>query len=186
MNWFSSFLIGGGIGVVLRDAASGFISEWIKDFWSEVKRKRKLRYNQGRAILNLITSNLGNIQNDPKTEEIIKLKQHIYGLNKRLAGMLEIYARVRKMLFDETARLNKKGALYSAEDLKMFGRFGEEISIMHEGLTIEAHHLMGNGLTSYYLNRIKFLFFGRLILNRLEKIPVGKTLGDLIRESKEK
>lgn len=184
MNWLSSFLVGGGIGIILRDAVSGFINEWIKDYWLEVKRKRKVRYNQGKAILNLITSDLNNIQNNSKTEEIIKLKLHVYGLNKRLAGMLGIYASVRKMLVDETARLNTKRASYSAEDLKMLGRFGDEISIMHEGLTIEAHHLMGNGLVQYYFDRIKFLLFGRLILKRLEKIPVGKTLSDLIEESR--
>jgi len=186
MSWIPSFLIGSGLGIVLRDAASGFINEWIKDYWSEVRRRRKLKYNQGRAIINLITDSPGNIQNDPKINEIIKLKQHIYGLNKRLAGMLGIYGQVRKMLVDESSRLNKNGVYCSSEDLKMLGRFGEEISIMHEGLTIEAHYLMGNGLIEYYLNRIKFLFFGRLILKRLEKIPTIETLGDLVSKSRNK
>ncbi len=183
MDWIFSFLTGGALGVVLRDATSGFVNEWIKDYWSEVRRKRKLRYNQGRAILNLITDKPFEIQKDAKTEEIIRLKQHAYGLNKRLAGMLGLYAKVRKMLVEESARLNQKNAYYSSEDLKMLSRFGEEISIMHEGLTIEAHYLMGNGTIQYLLDRAKFLLFGRMILKKLEKIPIKETLGDLIKKS---
>ncbi|KKQ98918.1 MAG: hypothetical protein UT24_C0031G0003 [Candidatus Woesebacteria bacterium GW2011_GWB1_39_12] len=187
MEGLLTFLLGSGFGIILRDALSGTINQWSKnwvdDYWGEVKRKRKLRYNLGKAILKLITQDPNNYIDDPKLMEIISLKQHVYGYNKRLASMLLVYSRVRSTIHKETKRLLEKGGFFVPEDMKMLGRFGEEVSIMHDGLTIEAHYLMGNGIWVYRFERLKLFLFGWIYLRKLRNAVTNETLSDVIKKS---
>ena len=180
------YLASGLGGFAIRDAMSGFVKEWIKEFWTDIRRRKKLRYSIGRKILNLITEDTLNLSKEPPIDEIVRLKQHAYGHNKKVSVQLMIYGRVRRMLQEEILRLTKERSVkLTSEDLKMIDGFNEELSIMTQGLTIQAHYLMGNSKLDYWWKMVQFLIKKRWIIEKVRREMGDKKLSDLIERSKE-
>ena len=178
------FLSGSGLALVIREALSGFLNEAIKDYFAERRRKRIVKYHLGKKILNLITADISDLTSEPPVEQLIKLKQHVYGHDRKLSAQILIYGKVRKMLHTELARISRKGAnAISIDDIKMTQRFADELSIMHEGLTIQAHSLMGNKVPRFLLLRLQYLFRKKKLGEEVAKQLNNISLQDLIKKA---
>lgn len=178
------FLSGSSITLVIREALSGFINEWIKDYFAEKKRKRMVKYDLGEKILSIITADMSDLTKKPPIDRIIKVKQHVYGFSKNISKQLLFYGKIRKLLHKEFIRiLGKKPVSVTVDDIKMMERFSDEVSIMHEGLTVGAHKLMGNKTPKFLFLRLKYMFRRGRLLQEIKNATNNTTLYDLIKKS---
>lgn len=167
-------------GIVIKDALSGFLNEWIKDYYDAKRKRTKVKYNLGKKIINTISADMANLTERPPFEAVNHLMLHSFGHSKNLHGQLTAYLFVRSLLYKQMPDIIKAQTRGSSESQeRMISRFSSELRIMSSGIAIEAHFLMGNGKLNYWRDKIYF-FVVYKVLKRDIKILNEPTLMDLI------
>ncbi|MBU0570203.1 hypothetical protein KKB40_05520 [Patescibacteria group bacterium] len=180
------YLVSGGVGFIIRDATSGFINEWIREFWVDVRKRKKLKYNIGKKILSLILLDLKDLTKEPPINEIEQLKYHVYGHSKKVFGYIDIYSKMRQLLRKEISRLLKKTPkTMTLEDLNIINGFKEDLSAIIHVLTMEAHYFMRNNILSYRFGTLEYVIKKRWITKRVRKEMDGNSACQLICKKQE-